>query len=285
MTVDPQRLLGARLPERTSTWGPDELLLYHLALGAGADPTCPHELHYTYERDLTPLPTYGSVLAVAMLMQVFDLPGLDFDPEHVLHASHELLVERPLPCSATVRHTGCVEALYDQGRHALAVVRVDSRDATGGELLFVNRYTLFLAGQGGFGGERGPASAAAPPERAPDATRLLALSPQQALLFRLTGDRHPIHVDPEMARRRGFERPILHGLCSFGMAGKFVVDTCCGGDVQLLTGLRARFAKAVYPGETLRLDAWRDGAQVRLQATCLERDVRVLSNGLATLKG
>lgn len=277
MPVDPSRLLGAELPPRTWTWDERDVLLYHLALGAGADPAHPHELTYTYERDLRVLPTYGAVTTVPVLMSFFDLPGIDFDPDHVLHGAHELRVLRPMPVAATVAHAGRVEALHDQGKHALAVVRVDTRDEASGEPLFVNRFTLFLAGQGGFGGERAPAPGGTPPDRAPDATRSVALAENQALLFRLTGDRHPIHVDPEVAAARGFGRPILHGLCTFGMAARFAVDAFADGDVRRLTSVRGRFAQAVLPGETLDLQGWRDGTDVVLGVRASERELDVLS--------
>lgn len=284
MPLDPDRLLGAELPADRGRWDASRLLLYHLAVGAGADPARTDELAYTWEERLRPLPTFAATTAVDAMMRIFELPAVDFDPLSVLHGEHDLALSRPLPLAASVVHTGEVEALYDKGRGALAVVRIETRDEADGELLFVNRYSLFLVGQGGFGGERGPASQHTPPEREPDRVRDIALSPQQALLFRLTGDRHPVHVDPAAARARGFERPILHGLCTFGVAGKAVVDDWLGGDVERLVRLRARFADVVYPGETLRLSTWRDGDEVTIEATALERGVKVLSHGAATVR-
>lgn len=284
MPLDVKRLLGAELNEQTCSWVADDLLLYHLALGAGADDACPDELTYTYERDLRALPSYAAVTVVPMLMQLFDLPGMDFDKRNVLHASHDLQVQRPLPNAASVRHSGRVEEVFDHGRHALVRVSVESRDASDGELMFVNRFLLFLAEQGGFGGERAPPQQQQRPARPPDVVARVQTSRQQALLFRLTGDRHPIHVDPDVARERGFSRPILHGLCTFGMAARFVVSACCDGDVEALQGLSARFAQAVYPGETLEFQAWRDDERVLLSATCLDRNVPVLSQGCASLR-
>ncbi len=284
MPLDPDRLVGATLGEQRGSWEPKDVLLYHLALGAGADPERPDELAYTWEDRLRPLPTFGTTTAVAPMMQIFDLPDLDFDPARVLHGEHDFTVARPLPLAASVVHAGTVEAVYDKGKGALAVVRIDTHDVIGGELLFVNRFSLFLAGMGGFGGERGPESPPRPPARSPDAVRDVELSPQQALLYRLTGDRHPIHVDPEAARERGFDRPILHGLCTFGIVCKTAVDDQLAGDVSSVERLRARFADAVYPGERLRIATWREGTQVHVEATAIERDAKVLSRGVLSAK-
>jgi len=285
MPLDPDRLLGAKLPGDRGSWDPTSLLLYHLAIGAGADPARTDELAYTWEERLRPLPTFAATTAVETLMRIFDLPAVDCDPLLMLHGEHDLTLSRPLPLAASVVHTGVVEALYDKGRGALAIVRIETRNEADSELLYINRFSLFMAGQGGFGGERGPSSQCVPPEGDPDRVREIALSPQQALLFRLLGDRHPVHVDPDAARARGFERPILHGLCTFGVAGKVVVDDWLGGDVERLVRLRARFANVVYPGETLRFSTWRAGDQVAIEATAVERGVVVLSHGAATVRG
>jgi acyl dehydratase len=284
VAVDPERALGAELPLLESRWDQDDVILYHLGLGAGDPPTDPAELRYVYEGDLVVLPSFATVSAFPALAGVGGVPGLVFNPALLLHGEHEVALHGPIPTAASVVHRGRVAELWDKGKAALAVVEVVTTDGTGKDL-FTNRASLFLRGEGGFGGEPGPPSFSAAPDGEPDVVVTSPTLPQQALLYRLSGDKNPLHADPGFAAMAGFERPILHGLCSFGMVCKAVVDRALDGDMGRVSGYRARFSGVVYPGETLMISVWNEGDRLLVTAVTAERGKPVISNGLVTLSG
>ncbi|HWH31793.1 MAG TPA: MaoC family dehydratase N-terminal domain-containing protein, partial [Egibacteraceae bacterium] len=190
MPVDPEKALGAELPPVTGSWAPDDVILYHLGVGAGDPPTDPRELAYTYEGGLKVLPTFGVIAAAPALAGMLEIPGLEINWATLLHGEQDLTIHRPLPTSADVVTSGRVAGLYDKGKAALLVLDVDTREE-GGEALFTNRYSLFLRGEGGFGGEPGPQPGNDAPERPADFTVVSPTLPQQALLYRLSGDKNP----------------------------------------------------------------------------------------------
>ena len=169
------------------------------------------------------------------------LEGLSFNPMMLLHGEQEIELSGPIPSQAKVDNTAKVSGVYDKGKGALVVVEAQTNDESG-RPLFVNRFAAFLRGEGGFGGEPGPAPGNEPPARDPDHVVESPTLPQQALLYRLSGDKNPLHIDPSFAQLGGFDRPILHGLCSYGIVCKAVVDTALGGDVGAVAGYRARFS-------------------------------------------
>jgi len=283
MPVDPEKALGAELPAVQASWTPDDVILYHLGLGAGNPPTDPGELAYTYEGGLKVLPTYGVIAPAPALAGMLEVPGLDINWTTLLHGEQELTVHKPIPTAATVTSAGRVAGLYDKGKAALLILDIDTRD-DGGELLFTNRYSLFLRGEGGFGGESGPQPGNIAPDRAPDAVIESATLPQQALLYRLSGDKNPLHADPAFAALGGFDRPILHGLCTYGVVCKAVVDGLLDGDVDRVAGYQARFAGVVFPGETIVTSVWREDGRLLVQASVSERDVAVITNAAITLR-
>lgn len=283
MPVDPQKALGAELPPVTGSWAPDDVILYHLGVGAGNPPTDPGELAYTYEDGLKVLPTFGVISAAPALGGMLAIPGLEINWATLLHGEQDLTIHRPLPTAAKVVTSGRVAGLYDKGKAALLVLDVDTSEE-GGDLLFTNRYSLFLRGEGGFGGEAGPQPGNIPPERAADFTVDSPTLPQQALLYRLSGDKNPLHADPAFAKLGGFDQPILHGLCTYGVICKAVVDGMLDGDVTQVARYEARFAGVVYPGETISTAAWREGDRILVQAYVKERDVPVLTNAAITLR-
>jgi acyl dehydratase len=287
MPIDPARAVGAELPASSSAWREADVILYHLGLGAGADATHPRELAYCYERGLRVLPTFGVLPAFPAVEQLHTAPGLDFDWAHVLHGEHELEVFGELPPSGEVESRARVSEIYDKGSAALVVVDVDSRTPSG-ERLFANRISLFIRGEGGFGGPSGPSGGeprdVGRPDREPDLRLQRTTLPQQALLYRLSGDRNPLHVDPAVAQRGGFDRPILHGLCSYGIVAKAVVDELLDGDVARVAAFRARFAGVVFPGETLDVELWRDDGRIVIEARCHERATPVLTRAALTLR-
>jgi acyl dehydratase len=266
MPVDPERALGALLPSTTVTWDEDRVILYQLGIGAGTPATNPGELAYVYEASLKVLPSFATIPARSSMLGVQQVDGISFDPVLLVHGDQQVDVHRPLPVSATVSQTGRITEIWDKGSGALVVVEVDGVDS-GGSHLYTTRSGLFLRGEGGFGGERGPRAGDAAPDREPD---ILVESPtleQQALLYRLNGDKNPLHADPEFASMAGFERPILHGLCTYGIVCKAAVDAAFDGDVSRVSRFRGRFSRPVLPGQTITTAMWRLDDRVVLRAT------------------
>lgn len=283
MPIDPAKALGHELPEQESGWGQDDVILYHLGVGAGVPPTDPGELEYTYEKNLKVLPSFGVIPVFAALGGIARVPGLEFNPALLLHGEQDIELHRPIPTSAKLKSKGKVAGLYDKGKAALAVLEVESQDDEGP--LFTNRFSLFLRGEGGFGGESGPKAGNEAPDRKPDAEVETKTLPQQALLYRLCGDKNPLHADPEFAKMGGFDQPILHGLCSFGIVCKAVVDEALGGDVAQVARYQARFAGVFFPGETMVTSVWKEDGKLLIASKSKERGKPVLSNAAITLRG
>jgi hypothetical protein len=237
MPIDIDKALGAELPDGTSSWGPDDVILYHLGVGAGVPPTDPGELEYCYEQNLKVLPSFGVIPVFGTLMGILNVPGMQINPMMILHGEQDLLIHKPIPTQAAATHTARVTDIYDRQRGALVILEAASTDASG-EPLFTNRFGAYVRGEGDFGGERGPRPGNLPPEREPDHLVETPTLTQQALLYRLSGDKNPLHADPSFAQMGGFERPILHGLCTFGVACKAVVDHGLGGDVSKVARYR-----------------------------------------------
>jgi acyl dehydratase len=272
MPIDADVAVGAELPPVDFEWTASDVLLYHLAVGAGADPVHPRELRYATETDLHVLPTFA---VVAPSINVFEpprveYPGVSIDLAKVLHGSQRIDLHRPLPTAGKGRAVGRVTAAYDKGSAAVLVTETTVTDLDG-EALWTNTSSIFARGEGGFGGDRGPAGPGAPPDRAPDFVVVAPTMPQQALLYRLLGDRNPLHSDPAFAAAAGFPRPILHGLCTYGVVCKSVVDELLDGDVTRVAAYEVRFAGVVFPGETLRTSGWREGDRLVLATTVDER--------------
>ena len=283
MPIDPEKALGAELAGGTSTWDRDKVILYHLAVGAGVPPTDPKELEYTYEKNLKVLPSFAVIPVFSAMGGVTSIPGLEFNLAMLLHGEQDLEVYRAIPTQAKVSNSGRVAALYDKGKAAVAVIEMATKDESG-DTLFVNRFTMFLRGEGGFGGDPGPKAGNLPPERDADLVAESPTLPQQALIYRLCGDKNPLHVDPEFAKLGGFDTPILHGLCSYGMVCKAVVDHALGGDTTKLARYQARFAGVVFPGETIVTSMWRENDSILVQATTKERGTPVITNAAITVR-
>jgi acyl dehydratase len=284
MPIDPEKALGAKIAGGSAEWSADDVILYHLGVGAGVPPTDAKELEYTYEKSLKVLPSYGVIPVFGSLAGIASVPGLQFNPALLLHGEQDLEIHKPIPTAARVTSSGRVAGIYDKGKAALVVLEVTSTDEAG-ETLFVNRFSLFLRGEGGFGGESGPKAGNRPPERAPDHVVESRTLPQQALLYRLCGDKNPLHADPEFAKLGGFDKPILHGLCSYGIVCKAAVDQALGGDTARVARYQARFAGVVFPGETIVTSVWEEGDQLLIDAKSQERDAPVITNAAITLRG
>jgi acyl dehydratase len=284
--IDPDLAVGAVLPEQSFDWTASDVLLYHLALGAGAQPVDPGELRYTYERDLRVLPSFAVVAPTFHQHEppTVSFPGIEIDLASVLHGGQELAIHRPIPVKGTGVSRTRIADVFDKGKAAVIVQATEVTDLDGAPL-WTARSTIFARGEGGFGGDRGPSDRLELPDRAPDAVLLTPTLPQQALWYRLCGDRNPLHVDPDFATAAGFPAPILHGLCSYGLVCKALVDAELDGDTSRVTGYRVRFAGVVYPGETLRTRLWRDAGRLLAATTVVERDdAPVLSDVVLALK-
>ena len=283
MPIDPSKALGAELGAGTASWEADDVILYNLGIGAGNPPTDPGELEYTYEKNLKATPSFAVIPTFGSMMGIGGVEGLDFNFAMLLHGEQEIILHKPLPVAAKVTSRGRVAELWDKGKACLCVLEVDTEDENG-EPLFTNRFSLFLRGEGGFGGEPGPKAGNAAPDRAPDGTIEVPTLPQQALLYRLSGDKNPLHADPDIAKMAGFDTPIIHGLCSYGIVCKAIVDNVLGGDTTKVAGYAARFAGVGFPGETYVIDYWKEGDKVLVQAKSKERDAKIISNCAVTLR-
>lgn len=283
MPIDLEKVVGAELPAATSSWTCDDVILYQLGAGAGVPPDDPEELRYAYERDLKVLPSFAVIPVFGALSGLGGLDGFDVNFAMLLHGEQDVELHEPIATEGEVSTTSRIADVFDKGKGALVVLEASSR-APDGRPLFVNRFSLFIRGEGGFGGDAGPPPGDAPPDRPPDVEVECPTLPQQALLYRLSGDKNPMHADPEFAKLGGFDRPILHGLCSFGIVCKAVVDASLGGDVTRVARYRARFAGVVFPGETLVVRQWREDGRIVVDASTKERATPVITNAAITLR-
>ena len=287
MAIDIARLKGRRFPDVVQRYGPRECILYALGIGLGQDPLDGDQLRFTYERDLQMLPTMPVVLASPGFWQREPDTGIDW--HGIVHGEQRLTVHAPLPVQAAVIGRMHVDEVVDKGpgKGALLYTTRELFDEQGGRLLCTMQSTAFCRLDGGCAGNAVPPEAPVPalqpvPERAPDCVHAVAIPPQAALLYRLNGDDNPLHADPATARAAGFERPILHGLCSYGVAGFAVISQACGVDAARLRRLDMRFTAPVYPGETLTTELWFEGSQAaRLRCRVAGRGVTVLDRGYA----
>ena len=290
--IDADEALGAKYPDRTSSYDEGDLALYALGVGAATDPNDGQGLRLVYEGHgggMKALPTFavipGTNAVLGFAKEGITAPGLNYGLDRVLHGEQYIELARPLPLKATLTTKGTVTDIWDKGKGALVVTAFDSYDEDG-DLLIKNEMTAFIRGAGGWGGERGPSSDInVPPARQPDVVVEDAIPDNQALLYRLSGDWNPLHVDPGMAKAFGFERPILHGLCTFGYAGRRVLERFAPeGNPDFFKSIKVRFADNVYPGDTLITEMWKESDQrVVFQCKVKERDSVVISNAAIEL--
>jgi acyl dehydratase len=271
MPIDPNVAIGAELPDRTFSWTSSDVLLYHLGIGAGSRPgdnTDVAALRYTLDDEhLQVLPSFGIVAPTFHETDPppLDLPGCDINLSQVVHGSQEISVSGPLPVSGSATLSTRITDVWDKTKAAV-IWQEGIAVSPAGEELWRVRSSIFVRGEGGWGGDRGAPVAITLPERAPDAVTSYAVTPQQAMLYRLCGDRNPLHADPEFAKGAGFPAPILHGLCSYGIVLREATDVLLGGDAARVGGFSARFAGVVFPGETIRISLWDEGEQVLMIA-------------------
>lgn len=284
--IDKDKLLARDFPVIEHSYTEKDCALFALGVGIGADPMAKADLRALFEGadGFAPLPATVNVLAYPGFWAREPDTGLTW--QKILHGEQSLTIHSPLPATGTVlgktRITGLIDKGPDKGALVYSVREIS--DKATGRLLAEVESTLFARADGGFGGATGPVKPVhVLPEREPDTFYDFKTSNRAALIYRLNGDFNPLHVDPELAKKAGFERPILHGMCTMAVASWSIPMALCDGDFTALTHMRQRFSAPVYPGETIRTEIWRDGADIGFRARALERDVVVLNNGVARL--
>ena len=275
MPVDPSKVGTEGEPAQRS-WTAKDCMLYALGVGAGTD-----ELEFSTEKNQRVLPTFAVIVGGGGVP--FREIG-SFNPAMLVHGEQAIEVYKEIPPEGSIESTGRIAAMYDKGKSALVVIESTSREVKSGEPLLKTTMSLFIRGEGGFGGERGPSGPRnAPPDRKPDAEVTYDTRRDQALLYRLSGDMNPLHSDPEFAKLGGFDTPILHGLCTYGFTGRALLHTLCGSDPARFRSMEGRFSKPVFPAEALTVSMWIDGGEAIFRTTNPDGDV-VLDQGRCTFQ-
>ena len=285
MPIDLNTALGAELPSQEFSWTASDVALYALGVGAAGDPMDTTGLEYIHDTAPKVLPSFATVAATMNVTEAprVSFPGVEIDLAKVVHGSQSVRLHRAIPADGTATTTTKIAEIQDKGSAAVIIQESETVSADG-EKLWTARSGIFARGEGGFGGERGTSEKVEYPEREADHTIEVATLPQQALIYRLCGDRNPLHSDPAFAEAAGFPRPILHGLCSDGLVLRAVVDEVLGGDVEKVRGYGVTFGGIFFPGETMRIRVWEEGSRLLVAATVVERDdAPVLKNVVVDL--
>lgn len=285
MGIQYQHLRNWHFDDRTDTYDARDANLYALTLGYGDSPLDAADLRYVYEQDTLAVPTMLAVIGAPGAWATHPDTGIDW--VKLLHGEHRMTFHAPVPAAASVTSRTRVTRIVDKGagRGALVVTARDISDAASGQPLATVEHVSFCRADGGFGeGDEPLPPLPANPEAAPDHAVQIATLPQSALLYRLNGDLNPIHALPDMAAKAGFERPILHGLCTYGIAARALLRTYCPGEPHRMRSFAVRFSSPMFPGETLRVESWRKGSSVHFRALAHERNVVVLSHGLSIIE-
>lgn len=281
MSFNPEYLLNREFETIQQTYTEKDCILYALGVGMGLDPLDEACLHFVYEDCLKVLPSQSVIMAHPGFWAKEDDMGIDW--VKVLHAGQEIIFHNPIPTSGTVEATTRITEIADKGEKVGALIISDRivRDVETGNDICTLITTILARGNGGYGGDKkssGPKPDAIP-ARDPDEVCDLPTLPQQALIYRLSGDYNPLHASPSVARSAGFKAPILHGLCTFGVMTHALVKTCCDYDPSRFKRMRLRFSAPVYPGETIRTEIWNEGNEIAFRCKSLEQDKIVINNG------
>lgn len=293
MTVDQkaavERLIGHAFEPLVHRYTERDVAFYALGVGAPADWLDQDELRFVYElssKGFTALPTYPVLYGSGMINWILegDLGGIKYNPMMLVHGEQYLENRKRVPTSGTVTCYPKISQIYDKGSGLVVVTNTVCKAENGDEIAYLES-SMFIRGLGGFGGDRGPSgNINLPPDREPDVVHAEKTLEKQALLYRLNGDINPLHADPAMAAFGGFSTPILHGLCTFGFAGRAVLKHFCDNDTERFKSIKVRFAKSVYPGETLVTEMWKvDEKRIVFRTKVAERDEYVLTNALVEL--
>jgi acyl dehydratase len=280
MPINPDAV-GSVGDETEISWDSDDCLLYAVSVGAGVTDPTGFELEFTTENSTGVVQRALPTMPVVLGMGTPAKPGArsatadlgSFDLAMLVHGEQSLTLHQPLPVAATAITQGRVAAIYDKGKAAVVVLESEARDKATGELLYTTSNSMFIRGEGGWGGDRGPSVKFTAPDRAPDHVVTYATRADQALLYRLNGDRNPLHSDPKFAALAGFPKPILHGLCTYGFTGRALLHAVCGSDPDRVTSIDVRFSSPVFPGETLDVKIWVDGNRAQFQTFVGDRCV------------
>ena len=276
MPLNPEAVGTVGEPYEAS-WTSKDALLYAVGIGAGTD-----ELTYTTEntKGVTQqvFPTFAVTVGWGAGSSMRNIGT--FNPALLVHGQQAITFHKPLPVAGSVSMQGRVVAMYDKGKAAVVVTETVASDLADGQPMYTNLSSAFIRGEGGWGGDRGPSGPQnVPPDRAPDHEVTYQTSPDQALIYRLTGDRNPLHSDPSFAAMGGFDRPILHGLCSYGFTGRAVLHTLCDSDATRFRHIEGRFASPVLPGDALTVAMWETGDGAAMFTTSVG-DRAVIDQGL-----
>ncbi len=285
MTIVYEKLMALDIPPAEHTYSAKDCMLYALGIGLGHDPMNEVELPFVYEKNLKVLPTMAAVLGYVGFWARDRDTGIDW--VKMVNGEQGVTLHRPLAGQGTVIGRQRIVEVIDKGAGKGALVLSERKvtDKATGALIATVTQTSFCRADGGFGGPPRQAQEPHPiPAIAPDAVCDLATRPEAALIYRLSGDRNPLHAEPAVAREAGYPRPIMHGLGNFGIAGHAVLKTMCGYDPARLASFACRFSAPVFPGETIRTEMWRDGAVVSFRARVVERDVIAVNNGRAEVR-
>lgn len=285
MAIDYDRLMAWPFEDVHQRYTERDTMLYALGIGLGADPLDETELRFVYEKNLLVLPTMAVVLGHPGMWMKDPRSGIDW--VRLVHGEQGLTLHKPLPPAGEIIGRTRITGIVDKGpgKGMLVYSERTVRDARTGDPLATMTSTTFCRADGGFDGPTGPVKPVHElPTRAPDRSLDFATRPRAALIYRLSGDYNPLHAEPAIGRAAGFERPILHGLATYGIAAWAVIRAVCNGDPDGIVSFDVRFSSPVYPGETIRTEMWVDDKVVSFRARVLERDTVVLNNGRAMLR-
>jgi acyl dehydratase len=285
MPINPDAV-GATSDPTESSWTSKDCLLYALGVGAGVSDPTGYELEFTTEnsQDVNQrvLPTFAVVAAFGV-GSAFRKVG-SFNPAMLVHGEQAVELHQPLPVQGRISTVSTITGIYDKGSGAVIASESQSSDLATGKLMFTTKSQAFIRGEGGFGGDRGPSGKAEAPDRDPDHQVTYQTRPDQALLYRLSGDRNPLHSDPKFAAMAGFDKPILHGLCSYGFTGRALLHTLCGSDPDRFVSMAARFSKPVFPGDALTVSMWELGNGEAFFRTSVQNGDVVIDAGRCTYR-
>ena len=275
-------ILDLKSDEEAIAWKDKDSMLYALGVGLGSDPLNGQELPFVYENGLKAVPTLATVLAMtAGYSRLIARSGINF--ARVVHGEQAVELHRPLPPEGEASVSSHIAAVHDKGERGAILIVETTLTAADGPLATL-RSAIFARADGGFGGgSEGEAQPHAIPDRPADISLEITTRPDQALLYRLNGDRNPLHADPDFAKLVGFPRPILHGLCTFGITCRAVLQAYADFDPARVLAHQARFSAPVFPGETVTVDLWRDGEFVSFEARVKDREAVVIKNGKSVL--
>ena len=281
MAVTYEALKALKGPVREFSYDARDAMLYALSIGVGVDPMDKRQLAFCYEKDLHTMPSMATVICWDDTL----LFGAGLDIVKIVHGEQRLKLHRPLPIAASLKSQVSVVDVFDKGagRGCVILTRQEIEEVGKGPLATLDS-VVFARGDGGVGGPGGSPDALAPvPERAPDKVVSAKTQPNQALYYRLNGDRNPLHCDPDVAKAAGFDRPILHGLCTWGHACQAAVRGMLDDNAETVTRVAARFTAPVFPGETIRTEMWKGDKGVHFRSFVEERDLKVLDYGLVSV--